>query len=162
MLTGLPNRVSALFADPIHSMFRDLDRTLAQNGGYSVGLRKVAPISVWSEGNSIYVEMDVPGIAQENLEVSLEKGQLTIKGKRPAPERQTEHVHEERFFGEFERHVTLGDNVSPDSVEASLRDGVLQVKVTRQPDAQRQKVTIQYGGHLPEKIDAVPPNAATE
>jgi HSP20 family protein len=153
MLTRLPNRVSALFADPIHSVIRDLDRTLARNGGYEAGVRKAAPMSVWSDGNAVYVEVDVPGIARDNLDVSLENGQLTIRGQRKASERNAENHHEERFFGEFERHVALSDAVDPDSIEAQLRDGVLQIKVSKKTAAQRQKVAIQYGGDEVPKIE---------
>ena len=156
MLTRLPNRVSALFADPIHSVIRDLDRTLARNGGYQEsGARKAAPMSVWSDGSAVYVEIDVPGIARDDLDVSLENGQLTIRGQRKAAERNSEHLHEERFFGEFERHVTLSDAVDPESIEANLRDGVLQIKVSKKTTAQRQKVAIQYGGDDVPKIDPV-------
>lgn len=155
MLTSLPNRVSALFADPLHTMFRDLDRTLARNAACQrTELRQAAPMSVWSDATAIYVEMDVPGVARDDLDVSLENGQLTIRGKRVASERNAEHLHEERSFGEFERQVALNDSVVPESIEAHLKDGVLQVKVTKKTTAQRQKVTIQYGGDETQKIDA--------
>lgn len=153
MLTKLPNRVSALFADPIHTMFRDLDRTLSGQAACSAnGSRKVAPLSVWSEGNDVFIEADVPGITPDNLDVSLEHGQLTIRGKRVSAERSAENLHEERFFGEFERHVALGESMDPDSIQARLQDGVLSVKASKKLEAQRQKVAIQYGGEQVQNI----------
>ncbi|MBM4077239.1 MAG: Hsp20/alpha crystallin family protein, partial [Planctomycetes bacterium] len=75
MLTTLPNRVSALFADPLHTVLRELDRDLTWNGnGPNCQSRKVAPMSMWSDNNSVFIELDVPGISISELQVSVENG----------------------------------------------------------------------------------------
>lgn len=139
MLTTLPNRVSAMFADPIQTVFRELEREFpwSQNGE-----RKTAPMSVWDDAAAVYIEMDVPGISLENLDVSVEKGKLTIRGERKAPERSPEYLHEERFFGQFERGIMLSEWVDPATVEATLHDGVLCLKLAKRPEAQPQKIAI--------------------
>jgi HSP20 family protein len=145
MLTTLPNRVSALFADPFQTVFRDFERDFPWNGnGPSDVARKVAPLSMWSDGNAVYIDMDVPGIALADLDVSVENGKLTIRGQRKAAEQAHECLHEERFFGQFERTVALSEWVDPSSIEATLRDGVLHVKLSKKPEAQRQKIAISY------------------
>ncbi len=145
MLTTLPNRVSAMFADPFQTAFRDSDRELLWNGNGSADMvRKVAPLSLWSDGNSVFIDMDVPGIALADLDVAFENGKLTIRGERKAAERTSDSLHEERFFGKFERTVALSDWVDPSTIEATLSDGVLRLKLSKKPEAQRQKVTINY------------------
>lgn len=143
MLTTLPNRVSALFADPFQTVFRDFDRDFSWNGNGSADVvRKVAPLSMWGDGNSVYIDMDVPGIALADLDVSVENGKLTIRGERKAAERPDGYMHEERFFGQFERTVALNEWVDPSTIEATLSNGVLHLKLSKKPEAQRQKVTI--------------------
>lgn len=159
MLATLPNRVSALFADPFQTVFRTFDRDLPWNGeANGSSCRKFAPVSMWSDGNQLFLEIDVPGVAIDDLDVSVEDGKLTIRGVRKASERPTESAHEERFFGQFERTVVLGEWVDPNSVEATLRDGVLALKLSRKPEAQRQKVTINYvkDGADAQRIEATP------
>lgn len=147
MLTTLPNRVSALFADPFQTLFRDFDRDIPWNGnGNGAMARKVAPLSMWEDGNSVFIEMDVPGIALADLDVSVENNQLTIRGQRRAPDRPDGVMHDERFFGQFERTVVLHEQVDPSTIQAALHDGVLSLKLSRKPEAQRQKVAIHYSG----------------
>ncbi|MBC7819489.1 MAG: Hsp20/alpha crystallin family protein, partial [Planctomycetaceae bacterium] len=114
------------------------------NEGNGTVLRKVAPLSMWSDGNAVFIDMDVPGIVLADLDVSVENGKLTIHGQRKAAERSSEYLHEERFFGEFERTVVLNEWVDPSSIEATLRDGVLHLKLSKKAEAQRQKVAINY------------------
>lgn len=145
MLTTLPNRVSAMFADPFQAVFRDFDRDFSWNGNGSADVvRKVAPLSMWSDGNAVFIDMDVPGIALADLDVSVENGKLTIRGQRKAAERPDGYMHEERFFGQFERTVALSEWVDPGTIEATLSDGVLHLKLSKKPEAQRQKVAINY------------------
>jgi hypothetical protein len=56
MMTALHNRVSALFADPLQT-----DPGFPWNGNGNGALRKIAPMSLWEDGQSVYLEVDVPG-----------------------------------------------------------------------------------------------------
>lgn len=142
MLTTLPNRVSAMFADPIQAVFREFERDFPWNEN---GERKAAPISVRDDASAFYIEMDVPGVAMDNLDVSIEKGKLTIRGERKAPDHSPGYLHEERYFGQFERTIMLNEWVDSSNVEASLRDGVLCLKLAKRPEAQPQKIAIRNG-----------------
>jgi HSP20 family protein len=79
------------------------------------------------------------------LDVSVHKGRLTIKGQRKLATPGPEFAYQERFFGEFERSVLLDEWVDPNSIEASLRDGVLSLKLAKKPEAQRQPIAVSYG-----------------
>lgn len=142
MLTTLPNRVSALLADPFHAALREINDDFGWMNGPNGGTaRKVAPLSIWEDEGAFYIEADVPGIAAEDVDVSIEKGKLTIRGERK-PSRESSSQFDERFYGPFERTVSLNEWIDPRSVEASLQDGVLQLKLAKRPESQRQKINI--------------------
>lgn len=145
MMTTLHNRVSALFADPLQAVLSEIQPEFAWNGnGNGAALRKMAPLSLWEDAQAVYLEMDVPGIALEDLDVAIHKGRLTIKGQRKVADPAPEYAYQERYFGEFERSVMLNEWVDPTSIEATLRDGVLHLKLSKKPEAQRQKIAINY------------------
>ncbi len=86
-----------------------------------------------------------PGLDPANLDVQFEKGTLTIAGERKAPEvpeKATVHIGE-RFAGRFRRVVSLPEDVDPNAIQASYRDGVLHVRIQRKEEAQPRRIAIQ-------------------
>lgn len=155
MMTTLNNRASALFADPLRNVLREFDRDFGWNGESNVtAVHKLAPMSLWEDDRSIYIEMDVPGLAIEDLDVSIEKGKLRISGERRATDRPNGAFHEERSFGQFERYVALSDWVDPNSIDASLKNGILCIRFAKRPEQQRHKVTITAGDSSVKKIES--------
>jgi HSP20 family protein len=143
MMTTLNNRVSALFADPLRTAFQEFDHDYGWDGAAGwTAAKHPAPISLWEDNDSVYFEMDVPGLAAGDLDVSIEKGKLIIRGHRQAPERPNGVYREERFFGQFERYLVLGDSIDTGSIDASLNNGVLCCKLSKKPESQRQKIAI--------------------
>lgn len=143
MLNTLPNRVSALFADPLKTMMRDFDREfLFPPNSLSEGLQRVAPLSMWEDDQALYIDFDVPGIPLDHLDVSVQNGKLTVRGERKSS--GAAPLHQERFFGKFERSILLQDWVDNNMIEAQLADGVLHLKLSKKPEAQRQKISVNY------------------
>jgi HSP20 family protein len=100
-------------------------------------------LSIWDAGEALCVEAEVPGIPKENLEVYAVGKELTIKGRRPAlEERDTTHHRHERITGEFARVVTLPVEVESDKVEATLKDGVLSLRLPKAQSAKPRKITV--------------------
>jgi HSP20 family protein len=88
-----------------------------------------------------------PGVDPSSLEVNLERGLLTIAGKREnalpqEDEKAAIHINE-RFEGTFRRVLTLPDDADPDAVTAKYRDGVLQISVQRRASSQPRRITVQ-------------------
>jgi len=88
-----------------------------------------------------------PGIDPSSLELNLERGLLTIAGKRENAlpqddEKAAIHINE-RFQGSFRRVLTLPDDADPDAVTAKYRDGVLQISVQRRASSQPRRITVQ-------------------
>jgi len=102
-------------------------------------------VNVGSTPKSIELYAFAPGIDPATLDVQIEKGVLTVAGARkadPAPEKASVHI-DERFAGRFRRVVTLPDDVDPNAVQASYRDGVLRITVARRQAAQPRRITVQ-------------------
>lgn len=96
----------------------------------------------------IRVQVDLPGLNKDDINVSLEDGLLSISGRRQA-EHQTEGQDArgawhrvERQWGSFERHVRLGDQVDVDAVKAEYKDGVLTVRVPKKESARPRSIKI--------------------
>jgi HSP20 family protein len=100
------------------------------------------PASVWEDNDSYHVEMDVPGVTRDNVDVTFEKGTLRITTERPAPEEQRVGLVDERRYGKVTRTVSLPESIDPDSIAASLTDGVLHVTVAKKPEAQPKRIAI--------------------
>ena len=102
-------------------------------------------VNVGSTPKTIELYTFAPGIDPATLDVQIEKGVLTVAGERkadPAPEKASVHI-DERFAGRFRRVVTLPDDVDPNAVQASYRDGVLHITVARRQAAQPRRITVQ-------------------
>lgn len=116
-------------------LFHGFDQTLATASWK-------APLAVWEDSERYYVEVELPGVSQENVDVTVHERQLVIRYQRPAPEGR-QFLFNERPFGQFERRVALPDTVNVDSIEAELRDGVLCVKLAKSIEAQPRKIAVQ-------------------
>jgi HSP20 family protein len=100
------------------------------------------PASVWEEDAAYHVELDVPGVAREDIELTFDKGKLSISVERKAPEDKGKHWHEERGYGKAIREVALSKQVDADTIAAELTNGVLHVTVTKIPEVQPKKIEV--------------------
>src|SRR5437867_4458790 len=91
------------------------------------------------------VRVDLPGVSQKDVKVSLMGDTLTIRGERKRDEAQKNgSVHRlERVHGTFERTFTFGTPVRSDGVKAQVRDGVLQVRVPKAEEARVREIEVQ-------------------
>jgi HSP20 family protein len=99
------------------------------------------PLAVWQDEDNIYLEADVPGVKDEDLEITVHNGELSIKGQRRAEEGR-EYLYNGRRFGSFERVVSLPDAVDGAQVDATLSSGVLRVKLPKLAEAKPRKITL--------------------
>ncbi|MFN3416862.1 MAG: Hsp20/alpha crystallin family protein [Caldimonas sp.] len=104
-------------------------------------------LNIGSTPTSVEVYAFAPGLDPARIEVNLDRGVLTLAGER-APladandEKQTLHINE-RFAGRFRRVISLPDDIDPAGVNASYRDGVLQVSIPRKASAQPRRIEVQ-------------------
>ena len=100
------------------------------------------PASMWEDGGSYHVELDVPGVVRENVDLTYEKGTLRITTARQAPEETRAGLVDERRYGKVTRTVALPESINPESIRAELNNGVLHVTVAKKPEAQPKRIEI--------------------
>ena len=103
-------------------------------------------LNVGSTPTSVEIYAFAPGLDPSTIDVNLDRGLLTISGERksplPANGEATVHINE-RFSGTFRRILSLPEDVNPESVDASYRDGVLHITARRKESAQPRRISIQ-------------------
>ncbi len=95
--------------------------------------------------NDIVVKVELPGMDQKDIDISLSDGHLIIKGeKRQEKEEKEENYHFiERSYGTFTRSVQLPKEVKHDKISASYKNGVLKVVLPKSEEAKKKEVKIQ-------------------
>lgn len=101
-------------------------------------------LNAWQDNDCFFVEAEIPGLALEDLEITLpEPNMLRIEGHRkPAAEEGTAWLRRERAYGQFARQFRLPGPVDGDGVEATLRHGVLTVKLPKAPEIRPRKIAV--------------------
>ena len=101
-------------------------------------------VGTWAEALEIYAF--APGLDPQSIDVSVEKGLLTLKGERPggpsASDGQTTAYASERFRGAFRRVVTLPEDADSSRVDASYKNGVLKIVIPKRESARPRRVAI--------------------
>jgi HSP20 family protein len=110
----------------------------------------VPPLEVAEKADAYLIAVDLPGVREDQLELSFENNVLTIRGTKTTGFQQvqegTMRMHlSERFSGTFERSVRLPEFVEGDRIEAQFVDGVLHVTVPKSAAAQPRKIRVNGG-----------------
>jgi HSP20 family protein len=101
-----------------------------------------APASIWEADNTFHIEVDAPGVSKEDVELTFDKGTLTVTLERKSPEGERTNWHNERGYGKVSRSVSLPDTVDPATITAELTGGVLHVTITKRPEALPKKIDV--------------------
>ena len=155
MYTSMLTVPASVFTD-FDRFRRDLDEVFGLASAPS-GIRSVAPgtypaINVGHTPTSVEIYVFAPGVDPAKVDVSLDRGVLTISGERPPTvpaQRGTSEADKvtvysrERLSGVFKRAISLPEDIDPERVQASYRDGVLHISVARHEVAQPRRIAIQ-------------------
>src|SRR5215472_17403488 len=104
---------------------RDFDRIVRR--AFATAPRTSAlPMDTLRRDGEVVLRFDVPGVAPEKIDVTVDRGVLTVSATREETKAEgDEHVVRERYFGSFTRRVRLSDNLDSEKIEATHKDGVL-------------------------------------
>jgi len=134
-------------ADP----FRDLDR-LAQQLLGTTARPTPMPMDAWREGEEFVVELDLPGVEPDSIDIDVERNVLTVRAERPQRVEHKDLVAAERPRGVFSRQLILGDTLDTEQVQASYDAGVLALRIPIAERAKPRKITIAGGTSDPQSI----------
>ena len=101
-------------------------------------------VDLYEDKDSFIVKAELPGMEKKNIDVSLHDGALTISGERRHEERKEGATHRtERFYGKFQRTVTLPTKVEGDKVKANYKDGILTISLPKAEEAKPKQIEVQ-------------------
>ena len=121
--------------------FRDVDRLASQLLG-TTNRPAIMPMDAWREGDRFVIELDLPGVAPESIDIDVERNVLTVRAERPARNGDWQMLACERTRGAFTRQLVLGDNLDLDRIEADHEGGVLRLVVPVAERAKPRKVEV--------------------
>jgi len=132
-------------------LFGDMDREMRRFMG-AVNRKGTAPekwtpkVDIHEEPERFVLVADVPGVDPETIEISIDDGILKISGSRDTgvESESTELSRRERISGDFQRSFQLPDSIDVDAVNASGKNGVLQVVIPKKSESKPRKIEINH------------------
>ncbi|MGB5278724.1 MAG: Hsp20/alpha crystallin family protein [Gammaproteobacteria bacterium] len=146
MFGNLGSFDNSLF-DEFRRMQRDIDQLFGATSWPS-SIRAVArgsypQVNIGSNPDQVDVYLFTAGVDPETMDISIQQNLLTVAGERKlVTEEGANYYRKERYDGSFRRVVTLPDDVDPDKVDASYRDGILHIAIQRCEAAKPRQIEI--------------------
>jgi HSP20 family protein len=131
----LRDEIDRLFEGPLS----ELARTSHLLSGWT------PPLDVHEDKDNFVVQVELPGMKKEDIEVSVHEGSLSISGERKSEEKveEADVYRSERFFGRFQRSITLPTAVAADKIKAQYKEGVLTVTLPKAEEAKPKQIDVQ-------------------
>jgi HSP20 family protein len=139
-----PFREFAQLQDRINRVFGDAYSRRSDEGLMTSGAW-VPPVDIYQNGeHEVVIKAELPDMTREAIDITVEKGTLTIKGeKKFGAEVKEEQFHRiERHYGSFSRSFTLPDTVDAGKVSAEYRNGVLTVRLPLREEAKPRQIKV--------------------
>jgi HSP20 family protein len=125
--------------------FRDLDRWTQSVFGNAPRATSM-PMDAYRKNNTFVVHLDLPGVAADSIDLTVEQNVLTVRAERKPAERQdVEKVVDERTYGVFTRQLFLGETLDTDNLSADYADGVLTLTIPIAEQAKPRKIEVTSG-----------------
>ncbi len=125
-----PYQRTTLISDPFNFLRQEIDRLFEVSSSIE-GLRP--QFETKENENSIEITAELPGVTEEDINLSLSKGILTISGEKKSEEKKEGETYyiTERQYGSFSRSLKLPYEPEQDDIKASFKEGVLKVSVPK-------------------------------
>lgn len=126
---------------------RQLDRALGESAdsAASATVSWIPHVDVREEADRFVVVADVPGVEGKDLDITADKGVLTIKGERRSQNKSSLDGFErvERASGTFLRRFSLPESADAEGIKATHANGVLEVTIPKRPEEQPRRISVQ-------------------
>jgi HSP20 family protein len=141
-----PFREVAALQNHVNSLFRDFN-----DGESSLTTTNFIPaVDIYEDEKRIVLKLEVPGIPEKDLDVTVENNTLVVKGERKfEKEEKEENFHSiERRYGSFSRAFTLPTTVETENIDAKYENGVLKLELKKKPEAQPKQIKVNVNKSL--------------
>jgi HSP20 family protein len=107
----------------------------------------VPPVDIYEDEHNITLKMEVPGIDEKDINITLENNTLTVRGERKLEkEEKEENFHRmERRYGAFTRSFSLPNTVDAEHVTANYNNGILNVQLAKRAEAKPKQIKVGTG-----------------
>lgn len=102
-------------------------------------------VDIYETDSDVFVEADMPGVAADGVDISLEDGVLVIQGRRAAESREGRMLLEEYAPGHYLRRFTVAETIDQEGIEATLADGALKLRLPKAAPAKPRKIEVRAG-----------------
>lgn len=104
----------------------------------------IPAVDIAERENDFVVKMELPGVAKEDVKITMQNGILTVKGekKQEKESKGSDYSRVERSYGSFQRSFTLPTAIRTDAIEASFSDGVLNVTLPKAEEAKPKQIDV--------------------
>lgn len=139
-----PFRDIAVLQDRMNRLFGDyIERAYPREEGLETGVW-MPSMDIFETKDAVCVRAELPGVERDAVNVEVKEGVLTLRGERKfEKEVEEENYHRiERSYGTFVRSFGLPASVDPEKVRASLKEGVLEVRIGKKEQAKPRKVQV--------------------
>lgn len=131
----------------VDMMHRDLDRLVGQRRAAddSPVTDWVPAVDIFEEKDRFVLRADVPGVAAEDIDVSMDAGVLNLSGERRAEERGEDLGIQriERASGRFFRRFTLPETADAEGITARCSNGILEVVIPKLPEIKARRIAVE-------------------
>lgn len=132
--------------DAVSTLDRMLDDVMGSAFGTATNSRSFEPaIDVHASEDEVLFHCDVPGVKQQDLEITLENHVLTIKGTRKFNGSERQQTVLGRPYGAFSRSFTLPETLDEENLNANLSEGVLTIRIPKSAKAKPRRIEIGSG-----------------
>lgn len=141
----LPTLRRRYWDDSLDAMHREVDRMFrGYVGDEAENLTGSYPVNITEDSDAVHVEAELPGFKRDQINITLEKGVLKIEAERKAeePNGQTRRHLNERRYTRVARAFSLPAHVDESSVDASLEEGVLSIKLNKREEAKPRRIEV--------------------
>lgn len=122
---------------------RILEREFDQAPSSAATADWIPPADIEEYADRFVLRLDVPGVDLAAIDITLDRGVLSVSGERPRVQAQdVQRTRSERPYGRFHRRFTLPDTVDAANVHASGRNGIVEVTIPKQAKAQPRRIQV--------------------
>lgn len=92
-----------------------------------------APLDLIDEGDHFRIQVELPGMTRDDVEVSITSSTLSIKASKEekSENKEKNYLHRERYYSSSRREISFPEEVTPDKAEGSMKDGILELSIPK-------------------------------
>jgi HSP20 family protein len=139
-----PYRDMMTVRDEMNRVFNEFFGRGTSDEGTWYGGAWSPPVDIYETDQALVLKAELPGFSKDDISIELKENTLFIRGERKRQDEVSENNYHrmERVYGAFQRSFLLPTTVEQDKVQASYKDGVLELRLPKVPAAQPKRIAV--------------------